>query len=195
MEEPVTIIDRDVLKVLSVDTRLDILKMLSEGGRNPSFISQKLNKSEATIVEHLNVLMKAGLVKRIEQPGKKWIFYTLTDKGHGIIASKSKRLIIILVSSLVSFAGGIWSLFLYQTSQLTAADAVERGPFRIQGEPSVTPVDKITNVPIDSMFFYISLILLILATVGIGYFIYKKIQIKKRYHRIKTGMMENLAVA
>src|SRR3972149_8464836 len=103
MEEPVTIVDRDVLKVLSVDTRMDIIKLLSEGGRTPSFMSKKLNKSDATVVEHLNALVKAGLVKKVEQPGKKWVFYTLTDRGYGIIKSKSRRLVIILGTSLIGF--------------------------------------------------------------------------------------------
>jgi len=91
MEEPVTIIDRDVLKVLSVDTRMDILKELSAGDRTPSDLGKKLSKSDATIVEHLDVLCKHGLVKRIEQPGKKWVFYTLTERGYGIVSSKSRR--------------------------------------------------------------------------------------------------------
>src|SRR4030042_3502479 len=103
MEEPVTIIDRDTLKVLSVDTRMDIIKELSQGERTPSDLGKRLNKNDSTIVEHLNGMIKVGLVKKIEHPRKKWIFYTLTEKGRGVISSRSRRLIIILSSSLVGF--------------------------------------------------------------------------------------------
>ena len=91
MEEPVTIVDRDTLKVMSVDTRIDILKELSNGDRTPSDLGKRLKKSDSTIVEHLNGLIKVGLVKRIEHPGKKWVFYTLTERGKGILSSKSRR--------------------------------------------------------------------------------------------------------
>ena len=106
MDEPVTIVDRDVLKVLSADTRMDILKELGQGSRTPSDLSKRLGKSNATIVEHLDTLVKVGLVKKIEQPGKKWIFYTLTEKGQGIITSKSRRLVIILAASFFALVGG-----------------------------------------------------------------------------------------
>lgn len=65
-DEPVTIVDREVLKVLSTDTRMDILKMLSKGDRTPSFIGKKLGKTSSTIVEHLDILVKVGLVKKLE---------------------------------------------------------------------------------------------------------------------------------
>src|SRR5271157_5614756 len=113
-DEKITLIDRDVLKVLAVDTRMDILKILGEGDRTPSDISKKLKKSDATIVEHLEVLKKAGLVKKVEQPGKKWVFYTLTDRGQGIISSKSRHLIIILSTSVLAVAASVASFFQYQ---------------------------------------------------------------------------------
>jgi DNA-binding transcriptional ArsR family regulator len=111
MEEPVTLIDRNVLKVLSAETRMDILKELSDGERTPSHIAKKLNKSNATIVEHLDVLCKVGLVKKIEQPGKKWVFYTLTERGNGIVSNKSRSLVIILSLSMLCLIGSSFGLF------------------------------------------------------------------------------------
>ncbi|MEM7821365.1 MAG: winged helix-turn-helix domain-containing protein [Candidatus Aenigmatarchaeota archaeon] len=113
MEEPVTIVDREILKVLSVDTRMNILKELSKGKRTPSDLSKILNKSDATIVEHLDILAKSELVKKIEEPGKKWVFYTLTEKGYGIISSKSRKLVILLVSSILAFVGGLFAFVQY----------------------------------------------------------------------------------
>ncbi|MCX6820930.1 MAG: beta-propeller domain-containing protein [Candidatus Aenigmarchaeota archaeon] len=105
-DEPVTIVDRDVLKVLSADTRVDILKALSEGKRMPSWVARKLGKSDATIVEHLKALEKAGLVHKTSAPGKRWVFYSLTDKGEGMVGRGNRRLVIVIaLSILVVFAG------------------------------------------------------------------------------------------
>src|SRR5205809_404219 len=103
MEEEVTIVDRDVLKVLAVDTRADILKQLSGHALTPSDLSKKLGKSDPTIVEHLNFLVKFGLVKKIVRPGHKWVFYTLTEKGESIVSSRSRRSMIVLSASLLAF--------------------------------------------------------------------------------------------
>ena len=170
MEEPVTIIDRDVLKVISVDTRMDILKILAEGDRNPSFISKRLKKSDATIIEHLETLQKAGLVKKIEQPGRKWVFYTLTERGKGIISSKSRRLIIILGISVLALGGGILNLF--SSSQLGSQYLVEKASMPLAannvtaGAPSV--ISETQPIP------FLSIILFAIFFVGIAYYLKKR---------------------
>jgi DNA-binding HxlR family transcriptional regulator len=142
-EEPVTIIDREVLKVLSVDTRMDILKMLSEGARTPSYLGKKLNKSDATIIEHLDKMAKAGLVAKTVSPGKKWIFYDLTERGRGIVSSKSRRLIIILATSFITLAGGVASFATYaynsQTARMLAAKDVSQAAGELVTAPAAAP--------------------------------------------------------
>ena len=172
-EEPVTIVDREVLKVLSVDTRMDIMKLLSDGDRTPSFVAKKLNKSDATIVEHLEKLERAGLVKRIEQPGKKWIFYTLTDRGIGIISSKSRRLVIILTTSLLALAGGFASLNRYFSppQMLGAKEAVNA--------PSAGAISEtVLNVYPNQLFLFVSVVLFTVAFVGLAFYLKQK---SKRY--------------
>jgi len=172
MEEPVTIVDRDVLKVLSADTRMDIMKMLEEGARTPSFMGKHLNKSDATIIEHLNVMTKAGLVKRIEQPGKKWIFYTLTERGKGIVSSKSRRLIIILSMSLLSLAAGVFSLGSYFSPQLGTFSKEMRQAASV---PGVLTDNGIIAVPtVSNYLFYFGIVLIAISVVGMVFYFYKK---------------------
>jgi len=169
MEEPTTIIDRDVLKVLSADTRMDILKMLNEGARTPSFLGKHLNKSDATIIEHLDVMVKHGLVKKVEQPGKKWIFYTLTERGRGIASSKSRRLIIILSMSLLTLFSGILISSIYFPMQL--------GTFSREAQaPLVASESKgfIVGVPAWNYLFYVGIILIAISLIGIVYYFYQK---------------------
>lgn len=169
MEEPVTIVDREVLKVLAVDTRMDILKQLAEGSRTPSDLSKKLNRSGATVVEHLDVLCKAGLVKRIEQPGKKWVFYTLTDRGEGIVSSKSRRLVIVLATSILALFGGV-AVFLqyFQVGVFTAAQAPAFGAGEQAGTAAVQ----------SPVFLYLYVALLVIALIGFTFYALKKSKIK-----------------
>lgn len=170
MDEPVTIVDREVLKVLSAETRMDILKELSRGDRTPSDLSKKLNKSNATIVEHLDILAKAGLVKKLESPGKKWVFYTLTERGIGIVSSKSKRLIIILATSVLSLAGGFISFAQYIQSSYYAA---MRAPAVAEAEKVVTPV--VVQMP---AFLYLSIALFAVSIIGFTFYFFKNQKLK-----------------
>lgn len=144
MEEPITIVDRDVLKVLSVDTRMDILKLLETGERMPSYIGNQLGKSTPTIIEHLDVLQKAGLVSKLKQPENKFVFYSLTEKGEGILRSKSRRLVIILCLSILSFVGSLFFGFLTFVLELLPvsttifkSEALIKQPFEpVQASPS-----------------------------------------------------------
>lgn len=174
MEEPVTLIDREVLKVLSTDTRMDILKELSEGGRTPSFLGKRLKKSDATIVEHLEVLCKAGLVKKVEQPGKKWIFYTLTERGQGIISSKTRRLVIILGSSAVAFLGGAMSLSQYlNESQFFAINT------RAAAEAGKLMAPTAAATPSISVALYLSVALFAISIIGFSFYFFQKSKLKR----------------
>jgi DNA-binding transcriptional ArsR family regulator len=173
-DEPVTIIDRKVLKVLSAETRMDILKMLSEGARTPSFLSKKLGKSDATIVEHLETLAKVGLVKKTVSPGKKWVFYSLTERGKGIASSKSRKLVIILATSLIALMGGAVSLGKYYVDAGIAtrfAQDMAKAPAETLGDAAVAA----QHTPI---FLYVSITLFIVAIAGFGFYLYKRINIK-----------------
>ncbi len=105
--------DEEILKTLVSDTRREIVKTLSEADRTPSDLSRMLNKSKSTIVEHLEKLINAGLVEKIEKPGYKFVFYSLTRKGESYVSKKSQRLVIILATVFLSLLGGVFSLVKY----------------------------------------------------------------------------------
>ncbi len=169
MEEPVTIVDRDVLKVLAVDTRMNILKELSQGNRTPSDLGKRLNKTDATIVEHLNALCKAGLVSRIEQPGKKWVFYSLTERGYGIIKSKSRKLIIVITTSLLSGIIGLGGIGKYMLEKTYIGAAKEASTIMGENAAAVTPTPWL---------LYFSIGLIALSVIGISFYFIQKSKIK-----------------
>lgn len=110
MDEKPFYLSKEVLKVLSVETRVEILKALNERQMTESELSRKLNKHVTTIDEHLNCLKETGLVERIETAGKKWIYYKLTSHGKSIIQPKSYTNIVLLLSvALIAIITG-WFL-------------------------------------------------------------------------------------
>jgi DNA-binding MarR family transcriptional regulator len=72
-------------RMLMNETRLGILNELVQSEKIPTDLSRRLKRSKATIVEHLDKLIDAGLVERMEEPGKKFVFYRLTQKGRGLL--------------------------------------------------------------------------------------------------------------
>jgi DNA-binding transcriptional ArsR family regulator len=101
-------IDRKTLKALAADTRLDILKSLKTRRKMPSELSKELSLAPSTVIEHLNKLEKANLVKR-EETGHKWIYYNLTNKGKSLVQPKYPVQFIIVLSLgiLFVFSGAI----------------------------------------------------------------------------------------
>jgi ArsR family transcriptional regulator len=75
--------DEQMLKVLSSNTRLEILKRLSEGQMTLTDLSRVLDFCKSTIFEHLKKLYEAGLVYRIT--GRKWIYYKLSKQGFRVV--------------------------------------------------------------------------------------------------------------
>jgi len=71
----------EVERLLSNGTRAGIMEELSVADKIPTDLSIRLGKSKATVVEHLDALVMAGLVERIETQGRKFVYYRLTQKG------------------------------------------------------------------------------------------------------------------
>ena len=101
-------IDRKTLKALSADTRIDILKCLKNRRKMPSELSKELSLAPSTVIEHLNKLERANLVKR-EETGHKWIYYNLTDKGKSLVEPRHPVQFIIVLSLglLFVFSGAL----------------------------------------------------------------------------------------
>ena len=102
-EEKITL-DRESFKVLSSDTRVGILKSLSVRRKTLSELSKEHKMSVSTISEHLDKLVKADLIKQIDD-GHKWKYYELTKKGRAVLNPEEKKVWILLSLSLIGLAG------------------------------------------------------------------------------------------
>ncbi len=112
-------VDRETIKALASESRLNILKNLGERRKMPAELQRSLGLSASTIVEHLSTLEKTGLVKRIET-GHKWVYYELTEKGQALVQPRFPTKFVIVLALGVVFAFGGAARFLSSFSALSA---------------------------------------------------------------------------
>lgn len=89
-------IDRNILKVVSSDSRVAILKLLGKRKRTLSDLSHELGLSNPTVKEHLDLLLKAGLIKK-EESTRKWKYYSITQEGKQLFEPTDAKLFLALV--------------------------------------------------------------------------------------------------
>ena len=95
-------LDMNTFKALASDTRLDILKALDGTRMNLNDISKKTKLNKATLHEHLVKLNEAGLVKRKEREGHKWVYYKLTWKGESLLHPENTRIVVMFSVTFIS---------------------------------------------------------------------------------------------
>src|SRR3989442_6142744 len=113
-------LDQESFKALASDVRVGILKRLDVRRETVTDLSNLLSLSKPTLLEHLEKLQSAGLVKRVDE-GRKWIYYELSDKGRKIL--HPERVAITLVLGLAVTLAVIGALLVISASYggLTAA--------------------------------------------------------------------------
>ncbi len=95
------ILDRESFKALASDTRITLLKVLAERKHTLAELSTRLGMSHPSVKEHLDSLVRAGLVERFDE-GRKWKYYGLTKKGKGILFPEQRTILVLLGISLLS---------------------------------------------------------------------------------------------
>lgn len=110
---PKVTLDMSTFKALASDTRLQILRALDGKKMNLQEISRvtKLNKS--TLHEHLQRLHEAGLIKKQEREGHKWVYYKLSWKGEGLLHPENTRIVVMFTATFIALAVGIIQLIQY----------------------------------------------------------------------------------
>ncbi len=108
------IIDRKTLFALASNTRIEILKKLKERRMTLAELSESLGMAKTTVKEHLDKLVEAELVRRVDE-GRKWIYYELTEKGRKILHPDNLTRIILLLSAVACTLLGSFELFRFFT--------------------------------------------------------------------------------
>lgn len=106
MEFRITL-DREAFKVLASDTRLDILKALDERPMTVSELGRKLDFNKATVFEHLEKLVAAGLVKKQDDDDRMWVYYSLSWKARRILHPERVTIALLFSTALGALLSGI----------------------------------------------------------------------------------------
>lgn len=99
---PKLTLDMNTFKALASNTRLDILRSLDGKKMNLNDICKATNLNKATLHEHLTKLNEAGLIKKNEREGHKWVYYKLTWKGEGLLHPENTRIVVMFSTTFIS---------------------------------------------------------------------------------------------
>ncbi len=115
-------LDQESFKALASDVRVGILKRLDVRRETVTDLSNLLSLSKPTLLEHLEKLQSAGLVKRVDE-GRKWIYYELSDKGRKILHPERVAITLVLGLTVALAAIGAFLVLSAGFGSLTAAPA------------------------------------------------------------------------
>jgi DNA-binding transcriptional ArsR family regulator len=116
---PKVILDKQTFKTLASESRLDILKTLDGKKLTLKEISDATHLHKATLHEHLTKLFEAGLVKRHERKGHKWIYYNLSWRGASLLHPENSRVVVLFSTTFVFLLGSIIGIFAFVRDNLT----------------------------------------------------------------------------
>lgn len=113
-------LDISTFKALASDTRLSILRALDGKKMNLKDLVTQTNLNKATLHEHLVKLNEAGLIKRKERQGHKWVYYKLTWKGEGLLHPENTRIVLMFATTFVTIAVGMIQLINFVKGKVVA---------------------------------------------------------------------------
>jgi DNA-binding transcriptional ArsR family regulator len=143
-EERITL-DKDVFRTLASGTKVDILKSLDNRRKTLSELSKQLGMSVSTVKEHLDNMVRVGLIVQIDD-GHKWKYYELTKKGKDILHPEDKKIWILLGISVLGIIIigsdmllGSQSYLMGAGAESQAMDALREGAKATTGSPAAVP--------------------------------------------------------
>jgi len=139
--EPGTItLDRESFKALASEVRVEILKQLEARRMTVTDLSHAMSLAKPTLLEHLDRLVSAGLVNKVDE-GRKWIYYDLTKRGRNILRPHQVKIMLSLALSILLFSAGTFAVLAALTAPPTAltggAPSGDYGTRFLGGESSV----------------------------------------------------------
>lgn len=99
-------LDARTFQALASSTRLTVLRALDERRKTLTELARDLELNKATVHEHLQLLTSAGLVRKRDDEGRKWIYYELTWTGERLLHPQETTTFNVLLGLAVAAAGG-----------------------------------------------------------------------------------------
>jgi DNA-binding transcriptional ArsR family regulator len=166
-EEKITL-DKETFKSLASETRISILKALLVRRKTLSEISKQFKMSPSTIKEHMDNLVKAGLIEQKDE-GHKWKYYELTKKGKGVLFPGERNIWVMLSIGVLGMLGVGYSLLSQGVSPLfqatMKASEMLEAPAAVGGAPAAT-----AQIPYFHILGFVILSIIIGFSIGYLFF-------------------------
>jgi DNA-binding transcriptional ArsR family regulator len=112
-------LDINAFKALASDRRLDILRALDGRKMSLKDISNATSLNKATLHEHLSKLNEAGLIKKKEREGHKWVYYKLSWKGESLLHPENTKIVVLFTITFIALWAGIIQMIWYVRGRMT----------------------------------------------------------------------------
>ena len=157
-------LDKDTFKVLASDTRLNILQSLDGKKMTLTELGKQTSLNKATLHENLVKLHSAGLVKRKEREGHKWIYYKLSWKGASLLHPDNNRIVVMFTATFFVLMTGVLGLFNYLNSIISAeaGEDLMYVPKSNADEGLLAFEERSFGIANDPIFLYIGIACIIL---------------------------------
>ena len=181
-------LDINAFKALASDTRLDILRALDGKKMSLKDISNATNLNKATLHEHLSKLNEAGLIKKKEREGHKWVYYKLSWKGESLLHPENTKIVVLFATTFIALWAGIIQMIWYVRGRMTDIGS-DLYYSQKSGAGSPSTEDGINSIPErllldgssesastlyqDPMFLYIALACFIIFTIVLSISLWK----------------------
>ena len=161
-------LDLNSFKALASETRLDILRVLDGKKMSLNELSETLNLNKATVHEHLMKLYEAGLVKRKEREGHKWVYYKLSWKGASLLHPDNTKIVILFTITIASLFIGISEFIVFLNSSIRQNHIIDKSLENIGATDNYfRSTSYFNNVPIIIIISIIISIVFLIVTIWI----------------------------
>lgn len=111
------VLDKTSFMALASESRVTVLKKLDEKRMTVSELAKSMEMSKPALLKHLNKLVEAGLVKKIDDE-RKWVYYQLTMRGKHVLHPERVKITLLLSTSFLSLMGALFMLWHYFTDKV-----------------------------------------------------------------------------
>ena len=181
-------LDINAFKALASDVRLDILRTLDGKKMSLKDISNATNLNKATLHEHLSKLNEAGLIRKKEREGHKWVYYKLSWKGESLLHPENTKIVVLFATTFIALWAGIIQIIWYVRARMT--DVVSDLYYSQKGSTEIPSAeDGVNSIPgrlfldggsnstsalyQDPMFLYIAIACFIIFTIVLSISLWK----------------------
>ncbi|MCA1813902.1 MAG: winged helix-turn-helix domain-containing protein, partial [Halobacteriales archaeon] len=148
------------------DTRLAILRALDERNMTVSELGRRLDLNKATVFEHCEKLVASGLVKKLDDEDRKWVYYALSWKGRRLLHPERVTIALLFSAAFGALLGGFVTLAEYAR---LAGEATQAGPAQATPRIAAAPIEAAPAPVADPTLLYLGLALLVLvAALGLA---------------------------